>query len=244
MADQKPFHETIIPVIHFIPQNPDETMLRIILHFIRITDIPKNHEVIINALEKTLARLTDKERWEGDFRETILSVRAQKEAAEKVVKYEGLLTHKELELLIEASHTFLHYESPAKLSVVPPPKEKSELLLVSISSDSGKYLDDDFGPGGVFQLCHCEWLKKFTRIPALEAKKETGETVTLVNGDTLQFVSGGWWLSEADDLTSADPPKNKKITRSEAYDLLGQNGMLGDISDEAFKDLNTIEDTV
>ncbi|HBI16566.1 MAG: hypothetical protein UR60_C0003G0012 [Candidatus Moranbacteria bacterium GW2011_GWF2_34_56] len=228
MADQKPFHETILPVIHFIPQNPDETILRTIFHFIRITNIPKNHESIIAALEKTLARLTDQERWEGDFRETIASVLAQKETAEKTVSYEGLLTRDDLRSFIPVSlNAFIYHGSPAKLSIEPC-EEDSDLCHFTISSNSEGYLDNDFGPNGVLST----WSEKFTRISALpKSKTEKTNAVTLPSGDILSFENGHWWI------TRSRGGDKEECLRSEAHNLLRQNCLVNAITDEAWADI-------
>lgn len=241
MADQKPFEETIVSAINFVlsctPLNPRcGEALPPLLHLICTTDITQNHEAIIVALEKCIAALPAE--WTSILKETIESVLKQKEAAKKFVKYEGFLTLDELASFGRVVHTLLYHEKPAKLSINPPKKE-SQLCHIAILSDSGEHLDDDFGPNGIFQRCDFWWVKKFTRIPALpEAKKEQSNTITLSNGNTLQFVSGEWWLTEAGDLTSVDQSITKKITRSAVWDLLVQNGILSEVSEEAFKDLN------
>lgn len=238
MADQKPFHDTIVDTINLIPAYPSWDMLHALTKFIRSTVIPKNHDAIISALEKALVRLGFHEHWKIDFRETISSVLAQKEAAEKVVKYEGTINFFESDSLMRDFSQLMN-----------PLHGITEILFKAISTGRlsvtvtlpTDFTDIIFGQTGLLENSWNGKLHLVSSPPLPETKKKPGETVTLVNGDTLQFVSEGWWLSEVGDLTSVDQPKTKKITRSEAYDLLGQNGMLGDISEKAFEDLNTME---
>lgn len=237
MADQKPFEETIVSAINFVfsraPLNPrcGEALLPL-LHLICTTDITQNHEAIIVALEKCIAVLLEK--WTSDIKETIDSVLAQKEVAEKVAKYEGIINFfesdslmKDLSQLMNPSHgiTKISFKavSTGRLNVT-----------VTLPTD---FADIIFGSTGL--LRDSLWIEKLQRISGpSQAKKESGEAVTLANGDTLQFINKSWWLSETGDLTSVDPPKTKEISRSAAWDLLAQSGILSEVSEEAFKDLN------
>lgn len=228
MANQKPFHETITNALHLIPKDPDEKMLRILLYLIRTTSLPKNHEAIIGALEKVLTFLTEKERWEGDFKETISSVHAQKEAAEKIVSYEGLLTREELRTFFSISlNAFIYPGSPVKL-LTNPVEDESGLFPFTISSNSAKYLDDDFAPKGVLSV----WSEKFTRVPALPKEKtEKTNSVTLPSGDVLSFRDGRWWI------TRSRGGGIEECLRSEAHNLLRQGCLVNCVTDEAWADV-------
>lgn len=239
MAEQKYSNEVLPALLDEI--NTEEINgagIDAVLEIIDAMDITHNHDAIITALDNLFRRMkTCKLEQRGFFNRVMANIRAQKEMAEKVVKYEGLLDYDEFKSFIRSSFSFLRVGGPVKLSINFPGNDFG-LWHVVISSDSEKHL-----PVGLFQMPKRDWFKKFTRFTTLpQVKKEIGETITLPNGATLQFVSKSWWLSEAGDLTSVDQPRTKKITRSDAWNLLAQSGILGEVSEEAFEDLNTMED--
>lgn len=174
MAEQKPFDETIFPAANL---NWDVTTLNFLLTLIRKTVIQKNHEIIIDTLKQMLTRLTDQERWEGDFEKTILSVRAQKEAAEKVVKYEGTI------------RTFDSESFMADISLFMFPSYGITKISFEINSTNGLHVivsipanasDIILGPKGF--LSDSPWNEKFHQVSGplrVKVKKEQSNTLAL-----------------------------------------------------------------
>lgn len=91
MSNLKPVHETAVILLKLIYGTTDEAIMYPILNFIRTTIFHKSYDDIVEALNAVFTSLPEKEKWRTDFAKTIQGVRTQKEAAEKVVKYEGTL---------------------------------------------------------------------------------------------------------------------------------------------------------
>lgn len=91
MSNQDSPHKTVIPLIDGALSQLDDEGIRSFLIFIRSTIIPRNHEAIVDALERAFQLLPNKKRWEVDFKETMVYLLAQKEKADNVTIFIGRL---------------------------------------------------------------------------------------------------------------------------------------------------------
>ncbi|HBR79390.1 MAG TPA: hypothetical protein DEA46_03105, partial [Candidatus Moranbacteria bacterium] len=161
---------------------------------------------------------------------TILSVLAQKEAAEKVVKYEGLLGFDELEEFKEYSfYNFLYPGNPVRLSINSPEKN-STLCRVTISSDSHEYL-----PIGLFEKFKNGWFKKFHQIsgpPLPQARAEKTNILALPNNCILSFEKDRWWHR----IKGVQGSKHE-CYRHEALEMVTINNMKAFLTEEAWADI-------
>lgn len=221
-------YETLIELIELLPRVSDVLVIHHILIVVQHMKLHGNHDRILSALEKSSDSLP--KGLTRYFESTLAHVRAQKEAAEKIVKYEGLLNHTELRIIYSiALNAFMFPGSSAKISI-DPLDEKSELFRLTISlTKSDIYLDDDFSPTGVLST----WSEKFTRIPALPKEKtEKTNSVTLPSGDVLSFRDGRWWI------TRSRGGSIEEVLLGEAHNLLRQNCLVNAVTNEAWVDIS------
>jgi hypothetical protein len=231
--DSRPIYETIIPTIRLIPTLSNESMINPLLRLVRTTALTKNHAAIISALENALANFPEqkKERWENDFAETIASVMLQQKKTENIIIYVANLSQDDLRIFFEDICRLFDFDPLGHVQISIKFDQDLQLANVRLTSSTNQ-LDNDFCQIGAYVgiLNKFEWRKKFHRISGPPIA-HTG-AIKLINGDEIFFQNDLWWLATPSETD------RREISRSDAFDLLDQSGMLSDISQESFDDLN------
>jgi hypothetical protein len=168
-----PFYKTIVPVIDSILNQLGEEGIPSLLSFIRYTNIPENHDSVIESLERAFYRLPNKskKRWEVDFKETIIHILAQKEKVDKVTIFVGRLNKVSIgRFLRDLSHMDMQLLNSTKIDIAPSAEPNSQHFKVTLKS-TGDYLPSIFSNKS--EISKHSWPTLFKQTSGLVISVET-----------------------------------------------------------------------